>query len=35
MHWARASTAMERLGLCPFFVDDQAGLTLRDIRIRT
>ena len=34
MHWARASTAMERLGLCPFFVDDQAGLTLRDIRIR-
>jgi replicative DNA helicase len=32
--WSRASEAMERLGRLPFFVDDQSGLTLRDIRIK-
>jgi replicative DNA helicase len=32
--WSRASEAMERMGKLPFFVDDQASLTLRDIRIK-
>lgn len=33
--WQRASDAMEALGKLPFFVDDQASLTLQDIRIKT
>ena len=32
--WAQASDAMERLARRPFFVDGQAELTLRDIRIK-
>lgn len=32
--WERASEAMERLGKLPFYVDDQASLTLQDIRLK-
>ena len=32
--WSRASEAMERLGKLPFFLDDQGGLTLGDIRAK-
>lgn len=32
--WSRASEAMENLGRLPFYVDDQASLTLQDIRLK-
>lgn len=31
-NWTRATEAMERLAKLPFYVDDQAALTLQDIR---
>lgn len=33
-HWRRASEALEAPGLHNFYVDDQAGLTLMDIRAK-
>lgn len=32
--WTRATDAMEKLGRLPFYIDDQASLSLQDIRLK-